>query len=80
MKLHYKIIISFAFLISLVTIYYCNCLLMDNNITINSLNITKNRNKTNITLTHKVNAMDTQKLLNNTIKCVKNKILLIIRD
>lgn len=80
MKLHSKIIISFIFLISLVTIYYSNCLLFDNNISINSLNLTEKRNKADITSNDKTNIMDTEKLLSNTIKCVKNKILLIIRN
>lgn len=81
MKLHSKIIISFAFLISLVTIYYSNCLLFDNNINRNSyLNIIENRNKAEITTNDKTNTIDTKKLLSNTIKCVKNKIILIIHN
>ena len=79
MKLHYKIIISFVFIISLITVYYTNYLLF-NHVTYYPINTIEDDNKLNISSDNKSGNIDIEKLLNNTVKCVKNKIIFVIRN
>ena len=80
MKINFKIIVSFVFLILLTTTSYSDSLLFNKATNSYSFNIAENSSNPNIMSRDKHDNFDTGKILLNVLDCMKNKIIFIIRN